>query len=222
VHDVARIALYGLAAAASPTALLATLAILSSGRGRLNGTVFMVAFVLAQSVSFLVVYAVGSTVGHHQNNAVATYLELAAGVALIALALLRRKRRGPRVSQGSPRTEALLARLRRVRPGPSLGVGLVLGVGAKRLALTIVAAGTIAVFGLPGAEQAGLGLLYVGLATLVVWIPVVFYVIFGRRSDDVVAAAETWIRANEGRLTLITAFVLGVLLVVDATVRLLA
>lgn len=222
MYEVARIALYGLIAVASPGALLATLAILSSGRARANGALFMIAFVFAQALTLVVFFLVGSAITHERNNTAAAYLELTVGVGLLALALIRRRRREPRAALGSPRTDALLARLARVSPRLSLAFGLLLGIGPKRLAITIAAAGTIAISGWSRTGEVWLGLFYVGLATLVVWIPFLYFLMLGQRSVDTVANAKAWIRLNSNRLTLISAFALGVILVADAVVQLAA
>jgi len=102
---VARTLLYGLFAAASPIVLLATLVVVGSGRGRANGTAFTLAFLLGQSVAFLGAFFVGSALTESEHRTATSYIELAAGVALLVTRFAgghltsRRKeaaRRGPR------------------------------------------------------------------------------------------------------------------------------
>ena len=188
----------------------------------MNGILFMAGLVLVQSATLLVAYAVGSTVSHAEHHTVNAYVELAAGLGLIAVGLTRPWRHRPRASRSSPRTEALLERLSRVTPGMSLGIGSLLGVGPKRLVITIFAAGTLALSALPGASTFWLGALYVVVATVIVWVPVVCYVILGRRSDDLVAKARARIEGRGHRFSLIAVLVLGGLLVADALGRLVA
>ncbi len=221
--ETARILIYGLVAAASPTVLLATLVVLGSGRGRLNGVVFLAAFVVGQSLAYLVVFVLGSTfsTGDDTPSRVVSVLELLAGIALIAVAQRQRASdRGQRAGR-PPRTQALFARLSNVRPAVSFGIGMPLGVGVKRLVLSILAATTVATAGLDGRDELALSVLYVAIATLVVSIPVVVYLILGERADGLMADAKGWITANEERLAVISAFVLGAFLVVDALVTLL-
>ena len=55
--QVGQVLLYGLFAALSPTVLLATLVVLGSGRGRLNGLVFLIAFAIGQTLAYLTAFA---------------------------------------------------------------------------------------------------------------------------------------------------------------------
>jgi len=61
VSETTQIVLYALIAGLSPLALLATLAVLGSGRGRLNGSLFAVGFLLTQSAVLLVAFLLGAT-----------------------------------------------------------------------------------------------------------------------------------------------------------------
>jgi hypothetical protein len=85
VHESARILLYGLLEAASPTVLLETLVVLGGGRGRAAGTAFMAAFVLGTSTAFTAGLFVGDSITHTDKGGLdfATLLELAAGVLLL-------------------------------------------------------------------------------------------------------------------------------------------
>lgn len=221
MHETARILLYGLLAAASPTVLLATLVVLGGGRGRAAGTAFMAAFVLGTSVAFTVGLFVGNTIPHTKKGGfdVATFLELAAGVVLLVIAFRFRPPHEPREPGGTTGAEARFARLAHVKPAISFGIGVPLGIGAKRLTITLVAAATVSFAGLIPLEDAGLGVLYVVVASLMVWVPVVGYLLLGTRADDFVALSRAWIATNDRKLTFISALVLGVFLLVDGLIR---
>ena len=232
MHDVIRIVLYGLIAAASPTMLLATLAILAGRRARLNGSVFMVGVLVGQSVAFLAVYLIGSTAGGHASPTVSAYLELAAGLGLLIVAWRSRRPHGSGRSLGSlgapgsagsdrsKRIKAGVERLTRVKPATLFGTAILLGIGVKRLAFTILAAETVALSGLGTGEDLVLAVLYVVIATLIVWFPVGAYLILGARSNEVVAKARSRVEAKKDRIIFISALVIGILLVLDAVLRL--
>ena len=224
MHESTRILLYGLFAAASPTVLLATLVVLGGGRGREAGTAFTAAFVLGTSIAFTVGLFVGDSITHTRKGGFdfATFFELAAGVLLLVIALRFRPPHEPREPGSTHAAEARFARLAHVKPAISFGIGFPLGIGAKRLTITLLAAATVALAGLTSAEEVGLGVLYVVVASLAVWMPVVGYLVLGKRADDVVAHSRAWIATNDRKLTFISALVLGVLLIVDALVRILA
>jgi hypothetical protein len=218
--EVARTLLYGLFAAASPIVLLATLVVVGSGRGRANGTAFTLAFLLGQSVAFLGAFFVGSALRESEHRTATSYIELAAGVALLVIAVRGRPPHEPPEGGSSARTEALFARLERLTPRVSFGIGFPLGIGVKRLAITILAAATIALVGLSPGEEVGLGALYVVAATLIVWVPVALYLILGTRADDLMAHARIWITAHEQMLTFVTALALCVFFLIDGLIRL--
>ncbi len=220
MDEVARILFYGLAAAASPITLLATFVVLRSGHGRLTGAAFMVAFLFGQSVAFLVAFFVGAAFTANEHSTLAAYLEFAGGCALLVLAWRARPPHEPTAAGSAPRTEALFTRLERVNLGVALGIGIMLGIGTKRLAITIVAATTVALSGLSPLEEVGLGCLYVVVATLVVWVPVSLYLIFGKRADELMGCVQVWVTAQTQMLIFISALVLGVLFILDATIRL--
>ena len=118
----------------------------------------------------------------------------------------------------------MIERLSRVGPGASLGIGALMGVGTKRLVVTILAAGTLALSAESGANAVWLGVLYVLVATVIVWFPVVYTAILGRRADKLVAKARTRMqgKGRGRRFSFIAGLVLGGLLIVDALGRLLA
>jgi threonine/homoserine/homoserine lactone efflux protein len=230
VHEALRTILYALVAAVSPTALVATLAVLASKRGRVNGIVFMVGFLLTQSIILVGAYVLGSTASRTEHRTVNAYLELAAGLGLVALTLIKARRQQPqaasqtsRAFRTSPRVEAMIERLSRVTPSVSLGIGALMGVGTKRLIITIIAAGTIAMAGWSDPSPVWLGVLYVILATVIVWLPVVYSAILGKRADQLVAKARarTEGRGRGRRFSFIAGLVLGGLLIIDALGRLL-
>jgi hypothetical protein len=225
VSEIPRILLYALVAGLSPLALLSTLAVLASGRGRTNGSAFGLAFLLAQSTILLIAILVGSaatpdTEPAHQTLAAA--LELVLGAGLLVLAMRGRRPRAPREGSGESRTRALLARLRGLKPAAAFSVGALLGVGGvKRLTITLLAGATISVAGLIPAEEAALGVLYVVVAGVLVWLPVAVYLIAGERADELAETTEAWLVANQQRATFVSTLVFGLLLIADALIRLL-
>jgi cytochrome c biogenesis protein CcdA len=226
VRTLPTVLLYGLVAAASPLALASTLMVLRSGRGRLNGSAFLIGFVLGQAVTCLVAVAIGALVtpehrkGH---DTIAAVLALALGALLLAAAW-RLRSEPPREARaaGSPRTKALLERLARLRPTTAFGVGTLLGIGGpKRLTITLLTAATISLAGIDTVERLVLVALYVVVASLPVWLPVVVYLLAGRRADAWIDRVEAWLTANQRPIAFGSTLVVGVLLVGDAFVQLL-
>ncbi len=218
-----RVLVFALVAAASPVALLATAAVLTSRRGRTNGSLYMVGFLLGQSIAFLVALLIGSaaTTNPDGNEELAAALELAFGVGLLVLAWPQRHARAEPEPAGPSRVKAMLARLHRLRPGTAFSVGLLLGVGGvKRLTITLVAGATVGIAGLAPVEDLLLGVLYVLVAAVLVWVPVTVYLVAGERAAGWLDAAQSWLTANERRITFVSTLLFGFLLTTDALVRL--
>lgn len=223
MNEVLQVLLYGLLAAASPSVLLATLAALRTRRARANGTAFAGGFLLGQSVGLVVPFLIGAgTVPNGgSNSTVWALLQLGVGLILLAAAYRARQPRPASEVNGESRTTALLARLARVTPRTAFSIGVPLGIGVKRLIISVLAASTIALTGLSHSEEFALGVLYVLVATLLVWLPVAVYLIAGKRADDWVTSSEEWLAANKRRLTFLTWLVFGVLFAVGALIQLL-
>ncbi len=224
-ETASRILLFAIVAAASPVALLASLAVLTSRRGRANGTAFMIGFVLGQAAAFLAAVLLGSAATANRpggNETLTAALELAFGLGLLALAWPERRRETQLRGDGPSRTQSLLARLKGLRPGTAFSVGALLGVGGvKRLTITIVAGATVGIAGLLAVQDVLLGVLYVAIATVLVWLPVGIYLVAGERADRWMEEAETRLLANERRLTFFSTLFFGFLLTSDALFRLL-
>jgi Sap, sulfolipid-1-addressing protein len=224
-ETASRILLFALVAGASPVALVSALAVLTSRRGRSNGLAFVTGFVLGQTAAFLAAFLLGSAATRNReggNETLAAAIELAFGLGLLLLAWPERRRGAAGTDIGPSRTRALLERLRGLRPGTAFSFGALLGVGGvKRLSITIVAGATVGVAGLALYEELALGVLYVLIASVLVWLPVAVYFVAGARADDLMTSAEDWLTANERRLTFFSTVLFGFLLTSDALVRLL-
>ena len=217
MNETTQIVLYALIAGLSPLALLSTLAVLGSGRGRLNGSAFAVGFLLTQSLVLLIAVLLGTAATpdrHRGHETLAAALGLALGVALIALAARQRSSGETQERIGGSRAEAFLARLGRLRPATAFSVGALLGVGGvKRLTITLLAGASIALTGLIPGEELALGIAYVALASALVTIPVAIYLIAGRHADVWIANAQAWLIRNGQRLTILSTLVFGLLLI---------
>jgi threonine/homoserine/homoserine lactone efflux protein len=221
-ETASRILLFALVAGASPVAIVSTLAALNSRRGRTNGLALVAGFLLGQSVAFLAAFLVGSAAqaGLDADDQTAA-LELAVGLALLAIAWYEWRRRPAGPNNGS-RTKALLTGLKGLRPGTAFTFGALLGLGGvKRLSITIVAGATVGVADLVPAEELALGLLYVAVASILVWLPVAVYLVAGAHAAEWMRSAEDWLVANERRITFVTTLLFGFLLTSDALVRFL-
>jgi hypothetical protein len=222
LDDAARVLFYGLMAAASPTALFAVLVVLLGRRGRANGFAFAAGFLFGSVAAFLTAFVlVDSTVPDQHHGAFRAYLELALGVLLIAFAWRGRRPDELREERQRVRIEGLFGRLEHVRPTLAFSLGVALGVGTKRLIITVLAASTVAFAGVDKTEEAGLAMVYVLVGGLTVWPPVAVYLIAGRRADDWITDAKAWLTVNAQTVAYYLSAIFGIAIVVDALIELL-
>jgi hypothetical protein len=135
--------------------------------------------------------------------------------------VLQRRPRPPRPVDAPSRGKAVLRRLGGLGPIAVFVFGLLLGIGGlKRLSITLVTGATVGAADLLHVEELGLGALYILVSGVLVTVPIALYVIAGSRADAWMATAREWLAAREQRLALLSTTAFGVLLTVDAIVRL--
>ena len=219
-----QVLLYALVAGASPLALASALVLLHGTRVRVRSTAFAIGVVVGQSAMFALAFAVGTSSapgdqgGRDDSRAV---LQLVVGAALLVGAWYVRYRFEPKTSPKNTRSKAALARLDRVHGPAAFGTGLALGIGGpKRLGITLIVAGTIAASGWPTTGEVSLGVVYVVIATAVVWGPVALALVFGPRAEIWMQDAQEWLAAHRQQMTYRSLFVLGVIAIVDAVLAL--
>ncbi len=222
-QTLVRTLLYALLAAASPTALTATLVVLRSCRARLNGFLFAVAFILGSLVVVVIVLVLGATgPSEDSKSTVAGILALLLGVLLLGAAWRVRHGLPARKTEASGRTQALLDRLARLNAAGAFSIGAALGVGGpKRLTVSIVAATTISAAGLSRAEDVRLSTVYVVVASVLVWVPVAVYLVAGPRAREWLDDGEDWLKTHRHEVTMVLLIVFGVALVADGLSELL-
>ena len=95
--------------------------------------------------------------------------------------------------------------------------GFLLGIGGpKRLVLTCLAAATIVTAGLGDADQATLVVVYVTLATALVWVPLILFLLLGKRVIAFMEGAQGEVGRRQPQVTFYALLILAALLVLDA------
>lgn len=218
-----QVLLYAVLAGASPLAFAATIAVMEAGRRK--AVAFGAAFVVAQLAmcSLLVglgIAATGSSRKHYPGVEVVLEIGVAAGLIWLAR---RVQRVGlPERRAGGERTHKLVERLGRVRLTTALGAGLALGiVSPKRLVLAGLAATAIDTSGISGSLQGVLIVVFVGVSTALVWIPVAVFVVLGDRSVAVMKHAQSEVARRQPGVTINALFLLAAVFAFDAIVILL-
>ena len=224
LHATIQVVLYGLLAGFTAIGFGATLAVMPAGRLKACG--FGAGFVSAQilTCSVLVIFGIAATGSTGKSHAgLRAVLEVALALVLIALAVVAHRR--PATTTESPtahehskaRTQGLLERLSRLRILTTVVAGFLLGIGGpKRLVLTCLAAATIVTAGLGDADQATLVVVYITLATTLVWGPLILFLLLGKRVIALMEGAEGEVGRRQPQVTVYALLILAALLVLDA------
>src|SRR5580765_2632073 len=221
IHATIQLLLYALLAGFSALAFAATIAVMRAGRLKTLG--FGTGFVLGQVFTcslFVILGVVVTGASKRTHSALIATLELLLALILIAVAL--RVRRAPPAEGSSERTQAVTARLSRMRFLTTSIAGFLLGIGGpKRLLLTALGATAITTAGVRDAGEAALVVWYCALATVLVWGPVIAYVLLGDRAVGVMTRAQQRLARRQPRVKVYALLVLAGLLILDAVSLLL-
>jgi hypothetical protein len=225
--------LYGVLAGASALAAAAVVVVLRSGHARLHGIAFAIGFLAAQALVCLLALWLGDDSLPQSGSAhavAAAIVQILLGVALLVAA--RRVRRphpqpivprepGPLAQKLRARQTATLDRIGRLDTGPIVGAGALLGVGGpKRLLLTVLATAGIATAQVSRTGETSLVVVYVLLATALVWVPVLLAVVWGNRAGEWTATVQAWWKAHRATATFVPLIAFGAYFLVAGIVAL--
>ena len=213
---------YAIIAAASPLVLTATFVVIRSDRPRTNGIAFLTGFLVGTAIACLVGLIVGTTVIARldSRSGVENLLTFLLGAALLVVGLRARTAPPRPVSDRSSRSAAILAGLQHVKPAATLSMAALLGFGGpKRLLLTLLAMAAVTEAQLSTPADTTLVLLYIGVATVLVTVPVGIVILAGERAAEILGRGESWLTEHATELRVWLAIGLGLALIGDAIVR---
>ncbi|MEV7939908.1 GAP family protein [Kitasatospora sp. NPDC088264] len=209
----------GLAAgvAISPLPIIAIILILATPRGRLNGVLFAVGWILGLSALGAVMLAVASPAGASAHDHPATWvgvLKLVLGLLLVLFGARQWHRRPKDPSQAQlPKWMSVIDRL---TPVKVLALGLALSaLNAKNAPLTIAAGAAIGSAGLPVGQQIASLAVFVVIATLGLLAPLGVFVLGGERAQTTLGNWKDWAAQHNVAVMAVLFFVLGLKLFGD-------
>jgi threonine/homoserine/homoserine lactone efflux protein len=203
----------GLAAgvAVSPLPIVAMILVLATPRGRANGLLFGLGWVLGLAVLGAVVLALAGPADASDGGEPAAWtgwLKLLLGVLLLLLAA--KQWRGRPAPGSEPEMPKWMASIDRLKPGGALGLGALLSaVNPKNGGLTIAAAATIAGTGLAGGEQAVVLAVFVLIGSAGVLAPLVVYLVAGEGAARTLDSWKAWASTHNAALMAVLFLVFG-------------
>ncbi|MER6538848.1 GAP family protein [Streptomyces sp900105755] len=208
---------FAAAVAVSPLPVIAVILILATPRGRRNGVLFTVGWILGLAVLGAVMLAIASPAGASAHKHPATWvgaLKLALGLFLLAFGarLWHRRPRDP----SEARLPKWMSAIDRLTPAKifALGVGLA-ALNAKNAPLTIAAGAAIGSAGLPVGQQIGALAAFVVVATLGLLAPLGIFLLGGERARTTLGDWKDWAAQHNVAVMAVLFFVLGLKLLGD-------
>ena len=207
---------YAVGIAVSPIPIAAVILMLFSGRARVNSVSFMVAWVVGIAlVTTVVVLIPGLEANNSEPSDTTGWIKLVLGVLLLAVGVRQwRTRPGPDDEVPVP---GWMAKIDELKPGASFGLGFALSaLNPKNLLLAIAAGASIGALPLSTGETVGAVVVFTLIAAITVTVPVVGYLIVGKRLDPTLDHAKAWLIGNNTAVMAVLLVVFGVSLLGDA------
>jgi threonine/homoserine/homoserine lactone efflux protein len=203
--------------AISPFPIIASVLLLGTRRGRVNGPAFVLGCALGTAVVGTIVLVVAAGASASESGAPATWvsvLQLVLGLLLLLVALKQWRGR-PLAGETAPRPKWMSA-LDGFGPPKALGAGVVLtAFNPKNLILTIAGAAAIAQTGISAGEQAIALAVFVVIGCLGVAIPVVIALAMGDRSRALLDGIQSWMARNNTVIMVVILALIGAKLIGD-------
>lgn len=209
----------GLAAgvAVSPLPIVAIILVLATPRGRLNGSLFAIGWLVGLSALGAVMLAIGGPAGastHQQPAAWVGGLKLALGVLLVLFGARLWRRRPADASQAQLPT--WMAAIDRFTPIKIFGLGLALSAAnLKNAPLTIAAGASISSAGLPVGQQIASLAVFVIIGSLGLLTPLGVVLFMGEQAMNVLGGWRDWAVRHNIAVMAVLFFVLGLKLLGD-------
>jgi threonine/homoserine/homoserine lactone efflux protein len=199
--------------AVSPLPIIAVILTLATPRGRLNGILFTVGWLLGLSVLGAVILAVASPAHKHPSAWVGA-LKLALGLLLLFFGGRQWRRRPKDPSQA--RLPKWMGAIDRLTPVKVFGLGTALAaLNAKNAPLTIAAGAAIGSAGLPVGQQIASLAIFVVIATLGLLVPLGVFLFGGERARTTLGNWKDWAAQHNVAVMAVLLFVLGLKLLGD-------
>jgi threonine/homoserine/homoserine lactone efflux protein len=204
--------------AISPLPIVAVVLMLVTPRGRSNGPLFVLGWVLGLAIVGTIVLSIAGGADASTDTGPATWVDvlfLILGLLLIGLATMQWRKR-PHGDEEPP-TPKWMGALDQFTPARAGGAGVVLSaLNPKNLLLTVAGAAAIAQTGISTGQQIASYAIFVVIASVGVAAPVVIYFAMGERSQDILAKLKTWLAHNNAVIMSVLMLIIGFKLIGNA------
>ncbi|QBJ96432.1 GAP family protein [Rhodococcus sp. ABRD24] len=203
------------AIAISPVPIIGATLLLMGPRARVLGPCFLIGWVLGvltSVVAFTLLAGVLPESSPSEGQPVVGTVQLLLGATLLGMAVRQmRSRPQPDDEQGLP---AWMTKFDTMRPGASLGTAALLAaVSPKNLFLAIAAGSVLGTSGLGVGSVAICISIFVAVASLMIAVPTVGYLVAPERAVPLLDSIRTWLASNNATIMAVLLLVLGTKLI---------
>lgn len=194
--------------------IVAVILMLGTPRGRVNGVMFLIGWLLGAAIVGTVAIIIADSIGVSSGGASTglNWFKIILGI-LLFFGALRHWRQRPKEGEKAqmPKWMETIDNF----SGPkSAAIGAILsGVNPKNLALIVAAAGIIAQSGISVAQQAGAYIIFVVIGTIGVALPLIVYFAMGSRAVKILDGWNAWLSANNATVMSILFLVFSAVLI---------
>lgn len=217
IQGISEVLTFAVGVAISPVPIIAVTLMLFSQRARVNGPVFLLGWVLSVAVVSGVAYTLADQGDAATSSTAADTIawgKLLFGVLFLLLAA--RNWRGRPDPGTEPEMPKWMAGIDTLAPPKAFGMGLLLaGVNPKNLMLAAAAGAALAGLGLSSADAAGSLAVFVGVASLSIAAPVVYYLVGGAAAKARLDEMKHWLAVHNNAVMAVLFLVFGAKLIAD-------
>lgn len=203
---------HAVAVALSPMPIAALILILLSYKARLNSILYMLGWVIGVAVNvavFAYIFNAQQSVTHQSKSSVGAIIDLILGLFLLWLAFKQWRSR-PKAGE-TPTIPKWMQAVESISPFKSFLIAFALiTVNAKNTVLDIAAGVLIAQKAVTVSEQIIAITVYTVIASLTIIIPVLAFLLFGKKLDNVLNNTKQWFIHNSATILFVLFLILGV------------
>ena len=199
-----------IAVALSPIAIIAIVLMLATPRGKVNGAAFTLGWLAGLTVVVTIVLVGESGSATEDSGEPATWtsvVQLVLGVLFLLLAVRQWQTR-PRAGEQREQPKWMRT-IDRFTPGKAFGLAVLLATVGKNTPLAIGAAIAIAQAGLSAGEEVVAAAVFLALASLTIFGPLVLYVLGGAGAKAFLDEIKDWMAAHNAAIMIVLFLVLG-------------
>ena len=207
----------GVGVSLSPVPIIAVVLMLGTPRGRVNGPLFVLGWVVGLAVVGTIVLVAAAGADANDAGEPATWVDwLKLGLGVLLLLVAVKQWRGRPRSGDDAALPKWMRTIDKFTPARAFAIAAALsGINPKNLLLTVGAAAAIAQTGVDTADQAIALAVFILVGTLGPALPVVLYFALGTRAKHILDELKLWLAAHNGAIMAVLCLVIGAKLIGD-------